>query len=593
MSIIFYKKLFCFLSRHGIDVIGFSSDGDSRLLSTMMANTKLNATEGAESNPSSPMDNICFLQDSVHNGTKGRNRFLKPSVVLPMGNKLISVSHLKILINKVPKYEHGLTYKDICPDDRQNYASLEKVMEPRVSFALSAYVPGSEGTIAFINLLREITSSLYDDAMNTIDRIYHLFHAIYLMRAWRNWIKDHDSFTISENFVSHNLYSCIELNGANLIKLIKKFRAENMDEYFMPSLFNSQPNEELFRQLRSMGTTNYTKINFTLLELFHLVGRIDLQNEIVYIRLNKAGVHFPRNKMNKAELNKERLPSDEEIRYTMDKAKATAIDDAKQIGMNVGIDELNTCQIKPTDISTKPVNSKKPAENIDVQFHEQSSQLQELGKSRYVEVSLENGRTKKVRKSTFLWSITDPAKHLSNDRLKRVQLSENENARSCRRRLVFKSTVEATNPIMSLNTNLEIQIGDWCVFHLNRTENENKTEEVFILGNVLSFRYIDGNSAKAREYSWDFAPVIPDANTKKRGVEVLASWYEIRANIRFMPINRDGTNNFYTNIENYVSTFVCSGMNIDKQTDSLSISSEMTVVQNLLEQLKFTVDKSS
>lgn len=97
--------------------------------------------------------------------------------------------------------------KDICPDDRQNFGSLEKIMLPRVSDA-------------------------------------------------------------------------------------QTFRDSNMGKFYLPTLFNSQPNEEIFRQFRSMGTISYTKINFSLLKLFHLVGRVELQNNIVHVKLAGKGVFF-------------------------------------------------------------------------------------------------------------------------------------------------------------------------------------------------------------------------------------------------------------------------------------------------------------
>lgn len=259
-----------------------------------MTNTTLNGPEMSELESNVSLKNKLYIQDSVHNATKLRNRLLKPSIVLPLGNKLISASHLKILINIVPKDIHGLTLKDICPDDRQNYASVEKVMQSRVSSALLANVIGSEGTVMYIKLCYEISSSLYNEELKPLERVYNIFHAIYFMRAWRKWLKNNPRFKIIDNFVSNSLYSSDELNGANLVLLIKLFRNRKMDEYFMPSLFNSQPNEELFRQLRSMGTLNYTKINFSLLELFHLVGRVELQNEIVYIRLADAGSLLPK-----------------------------------------------------------------------------------------------------------------------------------------------------------------------------------------------------------------------------------------------------------------------------------------------------------
>lgn len=50
---------------------------------------------------------VIKIQDTTHIGTKLRNFLLKASVLLPFGNKAISSSHLKLLIEKVPKDIHG------------------------------------------------------------------------------------------------------------------------------------------------------------------------------------------------------------------------------------------------------------------------------------------------------------------------------------------------------------------------------------------------------------------------------------------------------------------------------------------------------
>lgn len=65
-------------------------------------------------------------------------------IFLLIGNNVASVGHFKILINSVQKAVHGLVYLDICPDNCQNYNSLEILMEPSVREALAAYVLGSE-----------------------------------------------------------------------------------------------------------------------------------------------------------------------------------------------------------------------------------------------------------------------------------------------------------------------------------------------------------------------------------------------------------------------------------------------------------------
>lgn len=66
---------------------------------------------------------------------------------------------------------------------------------------------------------------------------------------------------------------------------------------FIPYLFDSQPRDSTFRQLRSLGTMNWTRINFSLMECLQMVERIELENDIVYSKLSKK-VLFPRAKMN-------------------------------------------------------------------------------------------------------------------------------------------------------------------------------------------------------------------------------------------------------------------------------------------------------
>lgn len=94
MFLIFYLII---LSRYGIEVAGISSDGDTRLLRCMKLETKI----GKKHLNNMPLYFNCslskklYVQDTIHIGTKLRNRLLKQSVILPMGNYQVSVSHLK------------------------------------------------------------------------------------------------------------------------------------------------------------------------------------------------------------------------------------------------------------------------------------------------------------------------------------------------------------------------------------------------------------------------------------------------------------------------------------------------------------------
>lgn len=170
---------------------------------------------------------------------------------MPMGSSLVSIAHLKLLISSVPKEIHGLVMSDICPDDRQNYGSLQKIMQHKVLDALIEHIVGSDGTVMFLRICAEVTSSLIDEDLLPSERIYRLSHAKFFFRAWRIWLKQHN-LSIADNCISTNANSCIEINAENLISVTRKFRDEEMEELFMPTLFNSQPNEEIFRLFRSM-----------------------------------------------------------------------------------------------------------------------------------------------------------------------------------------------------------------------------------------------------------------------------------------------------------------------------------------------------
>lgn len=139
----------CFF-RFGITVIGLSSDGDHRLVNVMKSVTSFNFNEIIANQPNLVPN---CAQDTVHIGAKLRNRMLNSSVVLCMGNKVVSVVHIKLLLKLVPKEIHGLVHSDIMPEDRQNYQSLEKVMQERVLNAMKTNVTDCEGTVILLKIV--------------------------------------------------------------------------------------------------------------------------------------------------------------------------------------------------------------------------------------------------------------------------------------------------------------------------------------------------------------------------------------------------------------------------------------------------------
>lgn len=538
-------------------MIGFSADGDSRLLNTMKNFTKfcLRDRETLFLETHEP-EFVCF-QDTIHVGNKGRNRALKMSIVLPMGNKIVSISHLKILINNVPKEVHGLVVKDVCPDDRQNFKSLQKVMMPRVLNALTEYVDESQATVMYFGIYSEITSSMLDLNISPLERVYKIWFAAYFIRIWRIWIKNMQKnqsnikYSLSDNFISPNSYACVEINAHNIIKIIRKLRCLGLPELFHPNYFSSQPCEETFRQLRSMGTMNFTKINFTLLEVFHLIGRVELQNDIIYSKLAEFdSISFPRNKINPANTCKHLMPADDEIRATMVTAYENAIKKATQFDMKVQFEDALYSDIIDIHLKNSTTRKRKFEEiyleegrNDDLidktNYSDYNEDIEES--TPFIEIENTNGTKKKIRKSTYVWYLTDFNEKLGNDRLKRVQTSSNKT--SCKRRLNFDRPTQSKN----ISNVSEIQIGDWCIF------KNNKTNPELILGVAVGFKYINGANEKEKQYTWDFAPVecdLPDE--KKRGINVLASWYRISTD---GILERFGDANcFHVDIQNYCAT---------------------------------------
>lgn len=415
MTVFFYFTQFhSFIHRFGIELAGISSDGDPKLLSAMIYEMSLPQEDG-----------ILVIQDTIHLGGKFKNRLLKPDIILPMGTHRVSINHLKSLVKDVQKSIHGLTQFDVVPEDRMNFDVFEKIVHDRVISALEIYVKNSEATIQYLRVCRNVTSCFLSFDLTPLERIFRMWRGLFFLRIWRKYIQTSKSYNLQDNFVSSNSYSCAEINGKNLITLIKKYRDQNKSEFFLPTIFDSQTCEKIFRQFRSMGTTQFTKVNFSLLELLHMIGRIEVQNDIAYFKLADKEITFPHKRAGKTKIYS--LPSDTEINVTISEAKKKAIEDATKFGMIcfIDIDEYEF-QSRLRFESNDSDEHVEESDDDDSDFleHETSTMSENIDeKSPLVAVKDADGITRVVRKSTLLWMLTEPVERLSKDRLRRVQIN--------------------------------------------------------------------------------------------------------------------------------------------------------------------------
>lgn len=417
------------LKKHGIEVAGYSGDGDARILSSMCKNLFVDS-------------GFLTVQDSIHIATKLRNRLLNVDH-LPMGTGKVSVNYLKRLVLNVDKSIHGLCLTDVSPVDRQNFDSFERVTADRVINSLLTHIENSEATVKYLELCRYVVSSYREFDLKPLDRVERMFKAVYFFRIWRENIRESNRYKLKENFITSNAFCCIELNARNLLLLIRKFR--NKPQHFITTLFQSQICEKFFRQLRATGTMNFTKINFSVLEVLYMIGRIEVQNEILYFKLNThPDIIIPKFQKEKTKTKIYPLPTEEEISGALNRARIHALKEAEKFGMSMNETVLENYQF-PSKINAARVTETETdyetddeayeamdceylpfGSRLNTEFAHEFNEVEEIVESEnkkrsFVEVVCDNGTIITMKKSTLVWNLLQKGVKTSNLRLKRVR----------------------------------------------------------------------------------------------------------------------------------------------------------------------------
>ncbi|KAJ1519807.1 hypothetical protein ONE63_005060 [Megalurothrips usitatus] len=170
------------LEADGIEVIGNSSDGDCRCLKVMRVKTLL-------PNPKSPWKwfqanlNVkhFYFQDFVHLLVKLKSRLLTPSIILPLGPKLLATSgHLAELMAVVQRDQRELTPSFLDNKDKMNFKAADSISKKKVSDLLRSNVIESEGTATYLEMMREIFLALADSSLSPQQRIQMLWGWLFI-----------------------------------------------------------------------------------------------------------------------------------------------------------------------------------------------------------------------------------------------------------------------------------------------------------------------------------------------------------------------------------------------------------------------------
>lgn len=439
------------LEKKGIEVVTFASDSDPKFNSFMKYH--INLGQSLENDLHFPEwfnANLCSstdfmpIQDTVHIGTKLRNRILKRT--LKMGKYNVSIEHLSSLL-KFTKEKHGLCPSTIRPKDKQNFESVLAICNEKV-IDLLASVEGSEATILYLRVLNGVLQSFLDLRLTPIERIRKIWFVLFVLRIWKRFILESGKkYSVEEHFITQNCYTCVEINAHSIVFLMLRLRERKLDSLFRLEMLGSQQCESIFRQIRSLSSTYSTVTNCSILDLVRKMSKIELQNDISHFKLKHwnfpriglpSSSYFPtvdRNGVNKYD-NFDLLPTKQDIIKEIELAKLEAVEYTATLGMNLKNLKNYACKYpkkvnRPENVvSELTLLSENAEEDNDVLQLFTEANLKQYSvdidpkkineKCPYVKIRNKDGEIFCIEKHKLCWFLTQTTSKLSSDRLIRV-----------------------------------------------------------------------------------------------------------------------------------------------------------------------------
>lgn len=377
-----------------------------------------------------------YFQDVNHIGTKLRNFILKTLKMLPIGPKhYILIQHLVYLHDNLRRDEHQLTATCLNPTDRQNFDSVLKICNPKVTKLLRRYVKDSEATAAFLDALYNFLEAFTNISLSPLERLLNAWRSVFFFRLWREFVTRTKGLNLKENFLTMNCYSCLVQNAHSLVLVLFYLSKIERPDLFLPFLFNSQPCEEFYRKTRSMTPTYSTVVNCSVKEFIARVHKTQLQGNISNTK--NSNYRFPKNLKSKdfSKMKQYQLPSPDEVFQVIERAKNEALSIAAEFDLcKRARSEIIPCKLSPHFITVKQKNIKLPrVQKVDVstiinqfstirlsnyaeKFQDQS--VEET--SSFTEIPNPKRRII-VKKTSICWLLRDEMPKLSSDRNKRVK----------------------------------------------------------------------------------------------------------------------------------------------------------------------------
>lgn len=259
------------------------------------------------------------------------------SNVLSIGTEVACRGHLiEVLLKRFPKGKHGLTQQAIDNKDKQNYGSIELLIQPGVAECLNELIVSrSSGTVIYQSMMRDIGDCLFDKLICPLDRLYKIWKAIFFRRIWRKWL----SMTENDHFITNNAYLCIQLNGHMLTNLVHNV-ANGTFPYSHPNLY--EYGYAVLRHVRNFFVLRSTTPTFSTIANFSFKGILGKIHKLQFISSCKAyeTIPFPRLQRRIFQVKNEsarmfEIPAQESIVRKILQSKDDAVCQAIKRGMSL------------------------------------------------------------------------------------------------------------------------------------------------------------------------------------------------------------------------------------------------------------------
>ncbi|KAG5683116.1 hypothetical protein PVAND_012417 [Polypedilum vanderplanki] len=467
-----YRYIHAQLSKRGIELLSFSTDGDTRYLKAQKDLVRFGEIKILYNYP---FAGNCFsaffgYQDPTHIQNRMRARLFDTSEEIKIGKYSAVLGHLYVLFKKYPKNMHGLNLSDLNPLDRLNYKCLPKITSD-TTLDLLANIPHTNGTIIFLKLIKAISIAYVSPDTSTKERIENAFYITHFLRLWQEDLKQ--KRISKKHFITYNAYCGLELNLIYLVSLIQQRK--------LPFIFmlSSQINESFFRLLRSLTGMESIIVNSTVKGFISRLHNMQLE-EIIMMDLGDK-ISFPKLlKRHQQDILIQEELTNEIIMKMIEKGVARAIDDAKKTGIDCEYTP-NLAEFLRVSQLSEDFDFEENFFDINDQEVDSEKMLEDADFNRTVTYE-ENGKTISISKASFVLQLQSDIKRLKTD------ISD--------RFITSKSVViRKKQPLKNIWIEAFVSRGDIIVI---------EHESLYLLGMVISFQKSKETDKSKRHYIHDF-----------------------------------------------------------------------------------------